>query len=176
MIYERAKAWHDHGHENNPSVPRWEDTRSSSGFNFRMTEMQGAIGSVQLRKLDTVMAIQREFFKTVEDIISQSKNYEMKEENTNGRPSYDAVLVKCKNVNSARAVRNKMVKNGFSTKILPEAVSWHYAGDFTHISELKCAFKDEKLRELLGKYVALPTFCNQPDGYVACLEKVFKND
>ena len=30
----KAKAWHDHGHENNPRVPRWEDTRKSSGFNL----------------------------------------------------------------------------------------------------------------------------------------------
>ena len=30
----------DHGHENNPRVPRWEDTRKSSGFNYRMTELQ----------------------------------------------------------------------------------------------------------------------------------------
>ena len=35
--YLRAAAWHDHGHENNPSVPRWEDTRTSSGFNYRMS-------------------------------------------------------------------------------------------------------------------------------------------
>ena len=40
----KAKAWHDHGHENNPKVPRWEDTRQSSGFNYRMTELQGAVG------------------------------------------------------------------------------------------------------------------------------------
>ena len=38
--YERAAAWHDHGHENNPAVPRWEDTRSGSGFNYRMNELQ----------------------------------------------------------------------------------------------------------------------------------------
>ncbi|NBX13350.1 MAG: aminotransferase class I/II-fold pyridoxal phosphate-dependent enzyme, partial [Acidimicrobiia bacterium] len=36
--YERAAAWHDHGHENNPAVPRWEDTRSGSGFNYRMND------------------------------------------------------------------------------------------------------------------------------------------
>ena len=34
-LLKKASAWHDHGHENNPQVPRWEDTRSSSGFNFR---------------------------------------------------------------------------------------------------------------------------------------------
>ena len=50
--YERAAAWHDHGHENNPQVPRWEDTRSSSGFNFRMSELQAAVGLAQLKKLD----------------------------------------------------------------------------------------------------------------------------
>ena len=27
-----AKAWHDHGHENNPKVPRWEDTRKKVGL------------------------------------------------------------------------------------------------------------------------------------------------
>ena len=55
--FEKAKAWHDHGHENNPRVPRWEDTRKSSGFNFRMTEMQGAIGIAQLKKLEYILKL-----------------------------------------------------------------------------------------------------------------------
>ena len=59
-LYEKAKAWHDHGHENNPNRPRWEDTRKSSGFNFRMNEMQGAVGIAQLKKLDFIIKKQRE--------------------------------------------------------------------------------------------------------------------
>ena len=58
--YELAAAWHDHGHENNPALPRWEDSRSSSGFNFRMSELQGAVGKAQLRKLDQVVEKQRQ--------------------------------------------------------------------------------------------------------------------
>ena len=50
-LFKKASAWHDHGHENNPEFPRWEDTRASSGFNFRMMELQGAIGLAQLKKL-----------------------------------------------------------------------------------------------------------------------------
>ena len=50
----KAKLWHDHGHDNNPKVPRWEDTRSSSGFNFRMTELQGPVGISQLKKFDKI--------------------------------------------------------------------------------------------------------------------------
>ena len=49
-LLNKARAWHDHGHENNPELPRWEDSRSSSGFNFRMTELQAAVGIAQLRK------------------------------------------------------------------------------------------------------------------------------
>ena len=59
LEYEKACAWHDHGHENNPNKKRWEDTRSSSGFNFRMMEIQGAIGRAQLKKLNSVVEIQR---------------------------------------------------------------------------------------------------------------------
>ena len=59
-VFQRASAWHDHGHENNPKVPRWEDTRSSSGFNFRMTELQGAVGIAQLKKLEWIIQEQRQ--------------------------------------------------------------------------------------------------------------------
>ena len=58
-IYKKACAWHDHGHENNPKFPRWEDTRSSSGFNYRMMELQGAVGLAQLGKLDSIIKQQR---------------------------------------------------------------------------------------------------------------------
>ena len=57
--YLKAKAWHDHGHENNPKFPRWEDTRTSSGFNFRMNEVQAAIGIAQLKKIDIILKLHR---------------------------------------------------------------------------------------------------------------------
>ena len=55
--FDRAAAWHDHGHENNPMLPRYEDSRSSSGFNYRMMELQGA-HSAQLRKLPEIIKCQ----------------------------------------------------------------------------------------------------------------------
>ena len=58
-VHERAKAWHDHGHENNPALPRWEDSRSGSGFNYRMSELPGAVGPAQPRNRDAVIEGQR---------------------------------------------------------------------------------------------------------------------
>ena len=84
--FEKASAWHDHGHENNPKVPRWEDTRKSSGFNFRMNEMQGAVGIAQLKKLKFIIKKQKkitilygmllkQFPELVEEIIQKEVRY-----------------------------------------------------------------------------------------------------
>ena len=67
--YLAAKAWHDHGHENNPKVPRWEDTRLSSGFNFRMTELQGAVGIAQLKKVNHIITKQRENYRKIKKLF-----------------------------------------------------------------------------------------------------------
>ncbi|HEX7372841.1 MAG TPA: DegT/DnrJ/EryC1/StrS family aminotransferase, partial [Thermodesulfobacteriota bacterium] len=45
-LYERACEYHDHGHVHNPEVPRGEDPHRATGFNYRMTEIQGAFGLV----------------------------------------------------------------------------------------------------------------------------------
>ena len=40
--FKYCKAYHDHGHENNPKYSRGMDTKSFS-LKYRMTEMQGVI-------------------------------------------------------------------------------------------------------------------------------------
>ncbi|MBL7978407.1 MAG: DegT/DnrJ/EryC1/StrS aminotransferase family protein [Bacteroidetes Order II. Incertae sedis bacterium] len=63
-LWERAWAYKDHGknydtvyHKQHPPGFRW--LHESFGTNMRMTEMQGAIGRIQLRKLDEWVAKRR---------------------------------------------------------------------------------------------------------------------
>ena len=58
-LYHRAEWYHDHGHDHLSPVSRALDGRTILGFNFRMNELQGAIGLAQLRKLNRVIAGQR---------------------------------------------------------------------------------------------------------------------
>ena len=58
-LYHRAEWYHDHGHDHLSPVSRALDGRTILGFNYRMNELQGAIGLAQLRKLDRVIAAQR---------------------------------------------------------------------------------------------------------------------
>ena len=126
--YERAAAWHDHGHENNPAVPRWEDTRSGSGFNYRMTELQGAVGLAQLRKLDDVVRRQRTNRDALWRSVGDLAGVTPRGVPAGSQETADALVFEVESAECAREVRNRLLAAGSATKILPEAVTWHFAG------------------------------------------------
>ncbi|MDR3631370.1 MAG: DegT/DnrJ/EryC1/StrS family aminotransferase [Desulfocapsaceae bacterium] len=59
-LWRSMSEYHDHGHDHavNPAG-RGGEGRSFIGFNFRMMELQGAIGIAQLAKLDAMIAAQQ---------------------------------------------------------------------------------------------------------------------
>ena len=42
--FEAAAAWHDHGHENNPDLPRWRIAAAPVDLIIECRELQGAVG------------------------------------------------------------------------------------------------------------------------------------
>ena len=140
--YERAAAWHDHGHENNPAVPRWEDTRSGSGFNYRMTELQGAVGLAQLRKLDDVVRRQRTNRDAIWRAIADLPGVTPRAAPTGSQETADALVFEVPDAEIAREVRSRLLAAGSATKILPEAVTWHFAGTWSHMPELVATHGD----------------------------------
>lgn len=159
--YERAAAWHDHGHENNPSVPRWEDTRTSSGFNYRMMELQGAIGLAQLRKLPSVIEAQRTNRDAIWREISDLPGLTARDMPIGSFDTADALVFLVQDASLALRCRAALLQVGISTKILPEAYTWHFAGTWTHMRELvtthgNLAEAFGRSRSWLSRAVSLP--------------------
>lgn len=159
--YERAAAWHDHGHENNPKVPRWEDTRAGSGFNYRMTELQGAVGLVQLRKLADVVKRQQTNRDAMWRAIHDLPGVIARIVPDGSIETADALVFETNSPQMAREMRAQLVAGGLSTKILPEAVTWHFAGTWTHMPELVAHHGDlatsfPATAERLARCVSLP--------------------
>jgi 8-amino-3,8-dideoxy-alpha-D-manno-octulosonate transaminase len=179
QLIEKAKAYHDHGHENNPKLPRWEDSRVSSGFNFRMSELQAAVGIAQLKKLNWIVDSQR---KNAESILNKVSEIGVTGIKPRVSPAasfetFDAVVFRSEIV-PAREVRDALLKFSISTKILPEATTWHFAGDWDHLEFIqKSKLKDKKFleisRNLLSKHFAIPNFVYLPQGFLSNLEKAF---
>jgi 8-amino-3,8-dideoxy-alpha-D-manno-octulosonate transaminase len=180
----RARAYHDHGHENNPEVKRWEDTRHGSGFNYRMTEMQGAFGLAQLRKLDLVITRQREIKHKIDQLLADnfSNKLKLRPVRPDAYETGDAAIFSVDNAEHAIACRTALLDEGVGTKILPEAITWHFAGTWNHIPQL--TLKYPSLRNyclpsegLLTRCVALPITLNPAadfgDKIVRALKRVF---
>ena len=159
---EKAAAWHDHGHENNPQVPRWEDTRTSSGFNYRMMELQGAIGLAQLEKLDAIVRAQRNNKTLIWKEISKIPEVNPRAVPEGSYETADALVFFVPDSKIATKCRENLLQDGLATKILPEAYTWHFAGTWNHMPELKHRHNGDldsafpKSRSLLRRAVALP--------------------
>jgi 8-amino-3,8-dideoxy-alpha-D-manno-octulosonate transaminase len=167
-IYEKGAAYHDHGHENNPNLPRWEDSRSGSGFNYRMNELQGAVGLAQLRKLDLVVAAQRRNRDAIFAAIKDFPGLKLRSEPEGANGTADALVFFVKDNQMARACREALLKAGMGTKILPEAITWHFAGTWDHMPSLVRANGGDLSRAFpqsqgwLGRAVALPIVVKMP--------------
>ncbi len=170
--YERAAAWHDHGHENNPAVPRWEDTRSGSGFNYRMTELQGAVGLAQLRKLNDVVRHQKKNRDAMWRAISDLPGIVARDVPAGSVETADALVFETPSASVAREIRSRLVTAGLATKILPEAVTWHFAGTWSHMPELVARHGDlsnafPATAARLARCVSLPVTVNMDEAVPA---------
>ena len=178
--YEKAAAWHDHGHENNPKKQRWEDTRRSSGFNFRMTELQGAVGIAQLKKLDFIIKKHRKNKSNIWKLISKNKDIAQRKIPFGSYETADALIIKLKNKQLALKLRKELLKLNISTKILPEAYTWHFASTWNHINELKKQYKNLekkflKSKKIIEKCVSIPIFLNMNKNFIKKIDLATKN-
>lgn len=175
-VLEIAKAYHDHGHENNPKLPRWEDSRSSSGFNYRMTEMQGAVGLAQLKKLNEVIKAHQKHKKALVKKI-ENLPISFRKKPVEFIDTSDALIFFVKDKSTALKCREVLLSNGISTKILPEAYTWHFAATWEHISEMYedwRKFIDDlnPSKEIIEKAVSLPITINYKK---ESIEKIYKS-
>jgi 8-amino-3,8-dideoxy-alpha-D-manno-octulosonate transaminase len=167
-LIARARAWHDHGHENNPALPRWEDSRSGSGFNYRMSELQGAVGLAQLRKLDDVVAGQRRTRDAIWQSIRDLPGVTPRSVPEGSEETADALVFFVENREAALRCRASLVAAGLGTKILPEAHTWHFAGTWSHMPQLARAHGGDlaasfpRSSALLSRAVSLPIMVKPP--------------
>ncbi len=71
-LWRKMSEYHDHGHDHavNPGG-RGGEGRSFVGFNYRMMELQGAMGLAQLAKLDDIVASHKKNKKALKDALTE---------------------------------------------------------------------------------------------------------
>lgn len=169
-VYSSARAYSDHGHESNPAVPRGEDTRSAPGFNYRMMELQGAIGLVQLAKLDGAVKRQRENKARIKQALQGITAVRFREFADEKGETGDTLVLFLDDPKAASRAARDLLAEGLRFRILPEALTWHFAGTWEHMlpgigrDRGKALAREWPLSEaLLRRAIAIPIFIKMDD-------------
>jgi 8-amino-3,8-dideoxy-alpha-D-manno-octulosonate transaminase len=163
-VAKYAREYHDHGHESNPAVPRGRDTRSIPGLNFRMTEMQGAVGLAQLQKLDRIVDLSRANKRALKEILARSDKIKFRRITDEAGDLGDTLIFNFETKAMCDAFLAKYVAAGYQTKNVPDAIDWHFSGTWNHMFADVPAYRDTwrtawaGCAELLGRSVAVPIF------------------
>ena len=144
----------DHGHENNPNLPRGKDRRIMPGFNYRLTEIQAAIGKVQLSKLEFMLNQNKKRYEILRKSISNFSK--VRSELLFHEGSYDTFIFSINDQNLRQKIISFLKESNFGTKNLPDAMEWHCSFFWEHAIDNEQIENSKHTFEILDKQIALP--------------------
>ena len=156
-----ARMYHDHGHKNIPDLPRGLDRAGLIGFNYRMTEISGAFGKVQLGKFSGILKESKKRYLTLERYISHN-HIKLRHVNLGNEPNYDTFVISIENKKLRNRVISLLNQTGFGTKNLPDAFNWHCAYFWKHINKKIRNKEVTNCYKRLLRCVAIPILVSRP--------------
>lgn len=153
-IIKYCKEYHDHGHELNPKFPRGMDTVTNPGFNYRMTELQAAVGIVQLSKLRKILSEHKKRYSIL--LKTLSSDIDTRPLINNATSSMDTLMLKVDNSNIRKKIINYLRSSGIGVKNVPDAIKWHFATYWKHAISKAQLNNLSKSKEKIEKFIAIP--------------------
>ncbi len=180
-LYLRADWYHDHGHDHNPNIPRALEGRFILGFNYRMNEIQGALGLAQLSKLDTVIGEQRKNKAAIRSILESVPGIRFREIPDPDGDTATFLAFNLPEAGRTKAFQKALAENGVDTIYYKENL-WHYVPNWEHFlaqataSSTKYPFKDPcykgqvvyrredipQAEDILGRTLVMPISVRMP--------------
>ena len=165
-IFKYCNEYHDHGHELNPKFSRGMDTVSNPGFNYRMTELQAAVGIAQLKKLNFILKENRKKFNILKNIIK--KKFILRDEIKFSKSSFDTFIFRVDKKKIRLKIIKYLRKTDIGIKNVPDAIKWHFASFWDHAVSKKQIKSIVKSKKQIEKFVAIPILLKKSD-------RIYKN-
>jgi len=147
-LFNYCKEYHDHGHMNLKKYSRGNDKARMAGFNYRASEFQGAIGKVQLKKLNRLLVDHKKKYSKIYNILKN--NFLIRKIHKDTVPNYDTFIFFTKNKFQRKKIIELLKINKIGTKNLPDAMRWHCSYFWKHClpqSEIKASVQAKKKLE-----------------------------
>ncbi len=132
-LWRAMSEYHDHGHDHavNPGG-RGGEGRSFIGFNYRMMELQGAIGLAQLAKLDGIVAAQQQNKAAIKQLVAKLPGVTFRTilDEKGDNASFLAFFLPSRE--KAQAVNKVLGENGAGAVYFANN-TWHYYPKWEHL-------------------------------------------
>ncbi len=136
-LYVRASEYHDHGHNHDTRVTRGLEKRNFIGMNYRVMELQGALGLAQLRKLDRlILPRQRDNKARLREALSRIDQITFREVPDTAGDTATFLTFHLPDRDKTNAFNKALAEEGASAVYWYEN-TWHYYQKWEHLLEEK---------------------------------------
>jgi 8-amino-3,8-dideoxy-alpha-D-manno-octulosonate transaminase len=135
-IYNNAHMFSDHGHDH-VGNDRGAEGHPMMGLNFRISELNSAMGLAQLRKLDKIIDIQRTNKKVIKDAMATIPELTFRELPDPEGDSAGFLTFFMPTEARTIEINKKLAENGVDGCFYWYINNWHYLNNWKHIQELK---------------------------------------
>lgn len=172
--YTNADHYSDHGHDHEGS-DRGAETHPFLGYNFRISELNAAVGLAQFRRLDDFIAIQKKHYTIIRNELSNIAGLTFRTVPEGGEESYAFLNFFLDDLETARNVNKAFKTNGIDVCFHYFDNNWHYIRKWDHLTTQKSLFPlSQEVRNGLA-YLKGKTF-EKSDHYIgrnlSCLIKL----
>ena len=169
-LYRQADWYHDHGHPHRTDLPRGVEERMRKGTNFRMNEIQGALGIAQLQKLPSIIETHKSNKAIIKEVLSKYDFISFRKHNDQDGEIATFLAFFLPDAKRAEKFKEKMRENEINPGILNY---WHF---FANIQNVKTRKSFAKSRKILEKTVVLEILIKMDAQKIAdTLDKICKD-
>ena len=139
-IYLKSDAISDHGHDH-IGDDRGKEGHAIIGMNYRISELNAAVGLAQLRKINTILELQRKNQSALESVLNKYDFITLRNVPDKNGDSATFLSFYTQTEAQARNLTSILQKNGFDGVFYWFDNNWHYIKKWEHITNLLSANK-----------------------------------
>ncbi|MDT0557637.1 DegT/DnrJ/EryC1/StrS family aminotransferase [Ichthyenterobacterium sp. W332] len=137
--YVNADHYSDHGHDH-VGNDRGAETHPFLGYNFRISELNAAVGLAQVKRLPEFLAIQKKHYSIIRETLSKIPEIRFRTVPEGGEESYAFLNFFLPNADIASEVSKAFKTNGIDVCWNYYNNNWHYVRKWHHLKEAKSLY------------------------------------
>lgn len=173
-FYKNADHYSDHGHDHH-GQDRGAETHPFLGYNFRISELNAAVGLAQAKRLPEFLEIQKKNYTILRKALSDIPEITFRTVPEGGVESYAFLNFFLPDLEMARRTSEAFKQAGIDGCFHYYDNNWHYVRKWEHLKNIKSLFPISNELKIGLKYLHTKSF-EQSDHYIgrniSCLIKL----